>query len=84
MDIKTSIAGGPHPMAHATSDLSQDYYTTRDLAELLHLTQTTVRHLAEQGLLPRPIRLGRNVLRWRRDAIRRFLESREAGKDGAA
>jgi predicted DNA-binding transcriptional regulator AlpA len=54
------------------------YFRTADLADLLGYTQATIRNLARDGALPKPIQIGKQR-RWTVEAILTF--ARERGID---
>lgn len=45
----------------------------RELSQLLKLSLRTIRMMDQSGLLPEPLRLSRNAIRWRVDEIRDWL-----------
>jgi len=46
--------------------------TTDDLARLLRCSPRSIRRLADQGSVPRPVKIG-GLVRWRRAAIDKWL-----------
>lgn len=52
---------------------STDDLTRKQLGELLPSSTRTVDRLVARGLLPRPLRLGRGTVRWRRSDLERHL-----------
>jgi excisionase family DNA binding protein len=52
-----------------------DTVTVKDLAELLRVTDRTVRRWVREGLLPKPMRV-RRTNRWLRGTILRYLADR--------
>jgi predicted DNA-binding transcriptional regulator AlpA len=56
-------------------DLDQ-LLTTTDVARLLRISRVTLWDWRRRGLVPPPLRLGMNRLRWRADDVRNFLKSR--------
>lgn len=44
------------------------------VAELLGITQRSVRRLSRQGVLPTPLRIGRRMLRWRKVEVDEYAE----------
>ncbi|MGE3804389.1 MAG: helix-turn-helix transcriptional regulator [Gemmataceae bacterium] len=48
--------------------------TVDEVADELRIATRTVWRWAESGWLPAPLRLGRRVVRWRAEDIRRFLD----------
>lgn len=53
------------------------YYTTKELSEMLKLSPATLRRLASQGELPKPLVLG-STRRWEKDAIDSFLSKKQS------
>lgn len=52
--------------------------TIKETAALLHVSVSTLRRMWADGLAPKPIRLGRRGLRWRRTDIEDFIRHRPA------
>ena len=50
--------------------------TVRQVSEMLQIHVRTVWRLAAAGEIPKPITIGKKVVRWRPSDIQRFLESR--------
>jgi excisionase family DNA binding protein len=50
--------------------------TIREVAELLGMSESSVRRAWYDGNFPKPIRLGRRGLRWRRDDVESFLANK--------
>jgi len=46
--------------------------TTDDLARLLNCSPRSIRRLADQGSVPRPVKIGR-LVRWRRAVVDEWL-----------
>lgn len=57
-------------------DSRQQLLTIRDVADLLKISQASVRNLTIRGKLPAPVRLGR-LIRWRPGDLTAFLERRD-------
>lgn len=47
--------------------------TADDLAMLLRCSTRSIRRLADQGSVPRPVKIG-GLLRWSREVIERWIE----------
>jgi len=47
--------------------------TQREFADILHVDERTVRTWRHEGLVPKPVQLGR-VLRWRRRDVEQWIE----------
>jgi len=56
-----------------TSTTRATTLTVGDLADIFRVSQKTIRRWTEQGLLPRPFKIGHTV-RWWSDAIDAHLE----------
>ena len=56
----------------------EELLTTREVADLLKVSERHVQNLVKHGTLPKPIVLGRSV-RFRPRDIRRFLNGGEGG-----
>lgn len=52
------------------------YYKTKEVAELLRISTTTLYRMAKRGELPSPIRLSRTSVRWSKRSIDNLLEAR--------
>jgi predicted DNA-binding transcriptional regulator AlpA len=50
--------------------------TTTEVARLLRISRVTLWEWRRKGLVPPPLRLGMNRLRWRADDVRNYLKSR--------
>lgn len=46
-----------------------------EVAEMLGIAERTVRRLKDTGRTPKPITLGRRLLRWRREEIERWIDA---------
>jgi predicted DNA-binding transcriptional regulator AlpA len=47
--------------------------TTRDAAKMLSVSPGTLLKMGNDGTLPPPLRMGRNLVRWRLRDLRRFI-----------
>jgi len=56
-------------------DLDQ-LLTTTEVARLLRISRVTLWVWRRKGLVPAPVKLGINRLRWRADDVRNYLKSR--------
>ena len=51
--------------------------TIDEVAELFHCSRKTVRRSWNAGLIPKPIRIGRRSIRWRREELEEFITRRQ-------
>ena len=51
----------------------REVYTASDVAALLRVSRRTVFRLRSRGILPAPVEIGGNIVRWRGTDIRDFL-----------
>ncbi len=54
-----------------------DLLTAQQVAERLMMSVRTLYRLVKRGRAPRPIRLGRKLIRWRRRDIERYVRRLE-------
>ena len=59
----------------ATANDAPGLLTREQLAERLQLDVRTLRRLEREGAVPRPVRIGDRIARWRRADIDTWLES---------
>ena len=53
--------------------IAPDLLTARQVAERLSMSVRTLYRMANSGRVPRPIRLGRKLIRWRRRDVERYV-----------
>jgi predicted DNA-binding transcriptional regulator AlpA len=53
--------------------LQREVYTAEDLADLLRVSKRTIFRLRARGVLPAPMELSTNIIRWRSSDIRAYL-----------
>ena len=56
------------------TELSTELLDVRQVAERLHVSERTVWRLSKMGIL-HPVRIGRRIVRWRRDDITCYIDS---------
>jgi predicted DNA-binding transcriptional regulator AlpA len=56
-----------------------DLLTPREVARMLHISVKTLYRLVRAGTVPPPIRLSRQIARWRPEDIARFLRRTRGG-----
>jgi excisionase family DNA binding protein len=61
--------------ASQAADLDE-LLTTTEVARLLRISRMTLWEWRRKGLVPAPLKLGMNRLRWRADDVRKYLKSR--------
>ena len=54
------------------------YMTDREVARLLRSSRRSIRRWSQQGILPKPVKLGRNT-RWDRDQLLEALRRNQGG-----
>lgn len=62
-----------------------EFISAEDIAAILSVSIRTVFRLRARGVLPAPVEVSRNIVRWRRSAIQTYLDSlkdRKAGRKG--
>jgi len=57
------------------------YLTVRDVARLLKISARTVWRLTTLGHLPRPVRVGTKLVRWREQELHAYLARRSGTSD---
>lgn len=62
--------------------MPQTYLIDRDLAERYAVSRVSIWRWAQQGVLPKPIRVGANCTRWRADEIEGFEARKAAEREG--
>lgn len=60
----------------ANRSTAGDYLTVDDIATALQITRQAIWTLRRDGDFPPALRLGRRMIRFRRDAVERWIESR--------
>ena len=68
---RTTRARSPQPSANLL--------TPREVAAMLRVNRDTVYVQCRRGVLPKPIRIGQRIIRWRRADIERFLANGGTG-----
>jgi len=53
--------------------IAPDLLTARQVAEQLSMSVRTLYRMAARGRAPRPVRLGRKLIRWRRRDVERYV-----------
>ncbi len=53
--------------------------TTAQVASMLSISKREVERMVADGRLPQPIRLGKRLVRWNLDTIRRWVDDLESG-----
>jgi prophage regulatory protein len=53
----------------------KDLLTSRDVADRLSISVRTLHRLVARGQFPRPIRLSRKCVRWRRSDVEGYLQA---------
>jgi predicted DNA-binding transcriptional regulator AlpA len=61
------------PSARESAPWDGPLFTPDDVASLLKVSKKTVFRLRAGGLLPPPVELSTNLIRWRADDIHRFI-----------
>ena len=57
------------------------YLTVRDVARLLKISARTVWRLTTLGYLPRPVRVGTKLVRWREQELHAYLARHNGTSD---
>ena len=57
------------------------YLSAKDIARLLKISVRTVWRLTTLGHLPRPVRIGTKLARWREQEVHAYLERRNGTSD---
>lgn len=60
-----------------TTTQPTEYITEKELAQRLGVHQATITRWHQQGILPKPLRFGKRLVRWRRAAMQKFLDEME-------
>ena len=53
--------------------IAPDLLTARQVAERLSMSVRTLYRMVKSGRVPRPVRLGRKLIRWRRRDVERYV-----------
>ncbi|MGF1634193.1 MAG: helix-turn-helix transcriptional regulator [Phycisphaerae bacterium] len=56
------------------------YLRLSDVAELLQCSRRTIQRLVDSGEFPRPVKLGRQLVRWSEDEVREHLRRQRVMK----
>jgi len=85
-DIQLAAGAGASLMEPVTPVPDQpspgtDLLSVDDRAETLQVSPRTIRRWRSEGKLPPALEFS-GVLRWRREAVERWIAEREAGRDG--
>jgi predicted DNA-binding transcriptional regulator AlpA len=69
--MTAAVAEAPKPL------VPNRLLSAADLAELLSVPERTIRSWQFSGMLPKPIPLGKKLIRWRPGDIRAWLDAQE-------
>ncbi len=63
------------PQATKPDRKKSELLTVGDVAKLLNVSACTVMRMAKRNQTPQPIRLGYNLVRWRSDEVRQWIDA---------